>query len=143
MKLEVGKFYKTWSGDKVKILSIDSSRYAGLPALGELYVHGGEEVLDMFCWTLCGNIHKDLRDGSTADIMEEWKDPREAWIAMDASGEWCIFDKKPELRKLYGTWVNIDGGNYAHVHANKIYAAWHVHANVSKFNHGYDGRKLF
>lgn len=100
MKIEVGKFYKTRDGRKVRIYAIEEK--------GEHPIHGA--VFDGHIWistsfTIIGIFHAHNID-SDSDIVSEWQEPlgfdwdclpkwADKYISMDNIGRWYCFDGKP------------------------------------------------
>lgn len=111
MKIEVGKYYKTRLGYKVKIYEIIDGYVIGA------YFGGGEWWAER--WDIGGNrIHIPTTYGDDYDIVSEWQEPldfdwsclpkwTDRWIAMDSIEEWCVYDTKPALHDF--NWDNDHG----------------------------------
>lgn len=80
MKIEVGKFYRTRSGNKVRIYALDGG--------GHYQVHGAIEIedddnhWDVQSWSINGTWNEVLTDHSF-DIVSEWHEPIKVsgWVA--------------------------------------------------------------
>lgn len=101
MKIEVGKFYRTRDGHKVRIYATDGS---GLfPVHGAIYY---DDEWSISTWTSDGLNMRGNESG--IDIISEWKQtiddigfdksclPKWAkFVFMDEDGKWCWSNEKP------------------------------------------------
>lgn len=107
MKIEVGKFYRTRNGRKVRIYDTDVE--------GELSIHGAYYCPENSLWEVNAWRENGI-DGDYEpdfDIIGAWMEPLEfdhdclpawaEWIAMDEDGEWRWHEDKPALYNL-GMW---------------------------------------
>ena len=106
-KIEIGKFYKTRHGVKVRIYHV-----------GETCIHGAwfdGEAWKAVGWNTSGNIYPSAF--SVLDIVEEWKEkpvfnysllPWMKFVAQDKDGRWFMFTHKPRMDIVI--WK--DGGTY-------------------------------
>src|SRR5690554_5280196 len=121
MKIEVGKFYKTRHGSKVRVYTND--------ACGDYCVHGailikgevGGEYWRVECWTADGVYRK--YNTSDLDLIAEWTEPLDFdpsclpawanWIVMIENGSWFWFQSQPDMY-TEGYWVggSIDTKGY-------------------------------
>lgn len=109
MKIEVGKFYRTRGGEKVRIYATDGGTY---PIHGAIYQKGMGWVVTE--WSKEGYIFK-FEGLDDFDIVGEWKDEivfdwscLPAWadqfIAMDQDGRWFSYPDSPTFNKNREVW---------------------------------------
>jgi hypothetical protein len=112
LKIEIGKFYKTRDGRKVRIYHVDKQ-----------YIHGAvyierEETWGVRCWSDSGQITPS-GNLNGCDIVEEWKEkpvfnyPPLPWMkfaAQDRDGRWFFYEKQPSLSSDFRSFSN--GGHY-------------------------------
>lgn len=121
MKIEVGKYYKTREGKKVRVYAVDGVKPH--PIHGAILL---SELWHALVWTRKGELIEDeIHD---FDITSVWEDteskesqnynapldfdwgclPEEAdrYIAKDFDGTWCAFGEKPVLDRC--VWVTKD-----------------------------------
>ena len=101
--IQVGKFYKTRAGTKVRIYVLDGIK--------PYSVHGAHQVTDggwsLTSWTSEGMYRNSfpILGDNDLDIVSEWVDkpifdwsiqsPWFKYAAMDYNGHWFLFDDKP------------------------------------------------
>lgn len=100
--LEVGKFYQTRDGNKLRVYAVDGVSPRKVHAAYQVKDGTGEWVST--CYTTDG-CYYDVNNPRHLDVVAEWVDPPEfdwskeaAWInyvAMDSSGRWYGFSHEP------------------------------------------------
>lgn len=90
MNIEVGKFYKTRSGLKVRIYATDAG--------GMYSTHGAVFSSGMwasYSWTMFGKHYDNIED--RYDIIHTWPEEKEveAWVWLYANGSFILADCPP------------------------------------------------
>lgn len=121
LKIEVGKFYKTRDGRKVRIYSTDSG--------GRYPIHGAvrfDKGWSMNTWQENGSEVLGTREYDD-DIISEWEDKTifdnwdalPAWcdyaIAMDEDRRWFSYNKVPAKYDELGAWGVIIESNLNYI----------------------------
>lgn len=103
MKIEVGKFYKTRAGDKVRIYAVDAG---GLYPIHAAILIIGEWV--PYSYTAGGTLLScgDLRD---EDLMSEWCESKPRMLAYihNENGRLSMFLETDDLRAYANTYTRM------------------------------------
>jgi len=115
MKLEKGKFYRSRDGRKWEVLTMERSS-KDYPVIVMRVGHSDFGALTSKGKCIIGGCEYK------SDLIAEWTEPVEIpwsdyptwckWVAMDADGEWCCYDSKPNAS--LSTWINEDFVNIIH-----------------------------
>ena len=106
--IEVGKFYKTAAGNKVRIYATNCGEDD--PVHGAVLLGSGWESRS---WYSNGTYCKE--NTSSSDIVDEWIDkPELDWskmaiwhkfAAMDPNGDWWVYPSMPEVDTIGEQWT--------------------------------------
>lgn len=103
LNLEVGKFYKTNGGNKVKILH-KREAFATTPYIGILY-NGAQETIVQF------DEQGETADWTKIKLVGEWVEPvvLDGWIAYfrDTGTHSVVYNSLDEAKKNWGTRKNV------------------------------------
>lgn len=150
VKIEVGKFYISRDGKKVRIYATDGK--GDYPVHGAFYSNGGWDSLEL---TKYGRYYSNGEINSS-DIVREWVEPLKfdweclpAWIdryiAMDKNGKWFAYDKAPRNPDR-DYWV-MSGGSLISIEENFSPTNYYgtslesLHENPKYKNNEYENRK--